>query len=145
MKYYFLILPIIVILSACSNDDDIVNPKGVIEISAQMSCLVENEYIPDNGAVLYIFENFNNEIDYIYQKGTFVHNQTGEIITHSIKGIANEKGLATIEVKYGQKSIVVLESAKYPELYMQKVYDINHGQTVIGIRNVRFNPNRQNS
>ena len=125
---------------SCSSDDPSDDDSDKITISATIKCKSGDTYIPDVGAGLYLFKDFRDYINYDYQNGTYVNKSTGEVRNHTQKAVANAEGVATMKVGYGQYSLVVWESAKYPGKYAQNIYLIEKGQEPIHISEIYFAP-----
>lgn len=127
--------------SACSDDDPTEdNDKDKITVSATIQCKSGDSYIPDVGAALYLFKDFRDYANYEYQNGTYVNKTTGDIRQYTQKAVANSDGVATMKVEYGQYSLVVWESAKYPGKHGQNIYLIEKGQEPIHISEIYFAP-----
>ena len=62
--YLFFLLAVLFTFSACGDDD--AENENKMEITATMKYKSGDEYLPDNGASLYIFKNFTDYINYEY-------------------------------------------------------------------------------
>lgn len=138
-----LFLFLILILAAgygCKGDDPVVDDvTGKVTVSAEMQCKEGDTYVPDVGAKLYEFKGFRDYINYEYENGTFVHKTSGEVVKYTQKAVAGADGIATLNVEYGQYSLFVWESAKYPGKYGQNVYMIEKGKD-IKVTGIYFEP-----
>lgn len=139
-KLLFLIMTMFILsFSACSDNDDDEDNDGVI-VSATILCKSGDSYVPDIGASLYLFRDFNDYTDYEYENGTYVNKITGDVRQHTKKVTANSDGVATMNVGYGHYSFIVWESAKYPGKYGQNRYLIEKGGKPIHISEIYFAP-----
>lgn len=146
-KTYLLFILSLFLFSACSGDDDNGNDneeqddKDKIEISATMKYRSGSNYLPDNGASLYIFKDFRDYVNYSYVgNGVYQHKTNGAKVSYTQKAIANNDGVATMKVDWGQYSLVVWESAHIAGKYGQNVYEIRKGDKPIKISNINFEP-----
>lgn len=144
-KIFYLLLSSLLMISlySCSSDDDETEPQGSgakVKITATMKCKADNNYVPDVGASLYIFQDFTDYVNYEYKNGTYVHKTSGSVVKHTQKAIAGSDGVASLEVNGGQHSLVVWESAKYQGKYGQNVYEIKKGNKPINISDINFAP-----
>lgn len=139
-KLLLLMAILVPVFYSCSSDNDPTedNDKDKITISAIIKCKSGDSYVPDVGASLYLFKDFRDYVNYEYQNGTYVNKTTGDIRKYTQKAVANSDGVATMKVEYGQYSLVVWESAKYPGKYGQNVYLIEKGQQPITISEIYF-------
>lgn len=133
MKKLFLLLSLSLFLfSACSDDNNEEDPiKDKVEASAEMKYEVDNEYVPDFGAMIFCFQGFSDYVNYSYVgDGRYKHNETGALVNATEKGIAGNDGIAKISVNYGHKSIIVWESKGVKGKYGQNVYEVKKGEPI---------------
>lgn len=139
--FYMMFISLMAVsFSACGSDDDddpAVDDK--VEIKATIKCKVDGSYVGDNGAALYLFKDFTDYVNYEYKNGTYVHKTSGAVVNHTQKATANADGVVTMKVNWGQYSLVVWESAKYPGKFGQNVYEIKKGENIT-ISEIYFEP-----
>lgn len=126
-KLYLLLFLSVFLFSACSSDDDEGNEstKDKVEVSAEMKYKVDDNYVADVGAMIYCFQGFYDYVNYSYiGGGKYKHNETGEVVNATEKGVAGDDGVAKITVKYSYKSLIVWESKNVKGKYGQNVYDV---------------------
>lgn len=144
-KTYLLFLLSLFMFTACGDDDDNDNggqsDKDKIEVTATMKYKSGSDYLPDNGAALYIFKDFTDYINYEYVgNGVYQHKTNSAKVNYTQKATADNQGVASMKVEYGQHSLVVWESAHITGKYGQNVYEIKKGQTPIKISEIYFEP-----
>ena len=135
--YLFFLLAVLFTFSACGDDE--AENENKMEVTATMKYNSGDEYLPDNGASLYIFKNFTDYINYEYiGNGVYQHITNGSKVNYTQKAIANNDGVASMMVDYGQYSLVVWESAHIVGKYGQNIYEIEEGLSSIDIWEIYF-------
>lgn len=126
---------------SCSSDDDDNGGSGSdkVTIKATVKCELDGQYVADAGAKLYLFLNFTNTADYEYQEGTFVNKTNGGVVNHARRELVNGQGLINFEIDPGEKSIIVVESARYTGKYKQSIHELKKGTTV-DLGEIKFQP-----